>query len=178
MLKSHLFILLALLCLYCMPLQAQPTVARIMVETGGSVQFRINSLTKYNDGIALEDWTRLAISFSDTEDITSRWNLEIKSMTAAIHGDYGMDLPLDYLIVEARNGNGNIILGEGTNGELKGPINLSTTPQLLIENAPQGTFQDLKLFISYRLGTEGDVLLGRHPDYYFVDIEFILSATP
>jgi hypothetical protein len=149
-----------------------------MVESGGSVQFRINSLIKYNDGIALEDWTRLSISFSDTVDINALWKLEIKAMSGVIYGDYGKELPLDYVIVEARNGGGNITLGEGLNGELKGPRYLDTTPQTLIEDAPQGSFEDLKLFISYRLGTEGEVLLGKHPDYYFVDIEFILSPTP
>jgi len=168
-------IVFAVICVSALAAHTQPSTARIMVESGGSVQFNINSLIKYNNGMALEDWTRMAIAFEDTLDATARWKLQFKANTSMIFGDYGQELPLDYLLVEARDGGGNTILGDAGNGLILGPQSLDVTEKTLIEDAPQGTFQDNKLYISFRLGQGADKLLGQPSDYYFIDIEFILT---
>ncbi len=169
-------IILALFCVCALTAHSQPTTARIMVESGGSVRFSINSLTKYNEGMALEDWTRLAISFADTLDTSATWKLQFKANTSVIYGDYGRELPLDYLVLEARDGGGNTILGDSDNGFILPPQTLNTIKKTLIEDAPQGSFQDNKLYISYRLGKGAEKLMGQPSDYYFVDIEFILTS--
>lgn len=173
---SNLF-LFAVLFLCVFTSHAQPTTALIMVESGGTVKFSINSLIKYNDGMALEDWTRLAIDFEDTEDASATWKLQFKANTDMIYGDYGQELPLNYLLLEARDGGGSNILGTPGNGNIQPPVALSTAENTLILNAPQGGFQENKLYISYRLGQGAENLMGKPSDYYYVDIEFILTPS-
>ncbi len=170
-------IVFALICICAFSARAQPSTALIMIESGGSVRFSINSLNKYNDGMALEDWTRLAIAFEDTLDVAATWKLQFKANTDMIYGDYGQELPLDYLVLEARDGGGETLLGDGGNGFILPAQTLDDMEKTLIENAPQGTFQDNKLYISFRLAQGTDKLLGQPSDYYFVDIEFILTPS-
>ncbi len=155
---------------------AQNTHSQIIVETGGNVQFNINSLRKYNDGQELNFWTRLAISFIDTTDLgvatTATWKLQIKANTSVMAGDYGNDLDLDFLVINVDNAGGNNDLGGFI---IPGETTLTSDFQTLIEAAPQGDFTDNIIFISYKLGTGADALLGNPSDYYFVDIIFELS---
>ncbi|MFP4367768.1 MAG: hypothetical protein ACLFQA_11805 [Bacteroidales bacterium] len=168
-------IISAVICVCAFTAHTQTSTARIMIESGGSVRFNINSLIKYNDGMALEDWTRLAIAFEDTLDATATWKLQFRSNTDMIYGDYGQELPLNYLVLEARDGGGSTLLGEEGNGLILPAQSLDITEKTLIENAPQGTFQDNKLYISFSLGQGEDKLIGQPSDYYYVDIEFILT---
>ncbi len=176
MLNLCKYTFVAVILLYCTKSSiAQNLETKIMVESGGSVQFNINSMRKYNEGMALDDWTRLAISFHDTDDNTKTWKLEIKSIESTIKGDYGHDLPLDKIIIESRD-------GEGTNNLepyiVDEEVILSDGWQPLVENAPQGDFSDNKIYLSYRIGTgeeEEDALLGNHPDYYTVTIDLRVS---
>jgi hypothetical protein len=160
----------------CNVVSAQNTHSRILVENGGNVQFNINSLTKYTEGQELNYWTRLAISFTDTTDLgvatTATWKLQIKANTSIMTGDYGNDLDLDFLVVNVDDAGGSNELGSFI---IPGETTLTSDFQTLIEGAPQGDFSDNIIFISYKLGTGADALLGNPSDYYFVDIIFELS---
>lgn len=149
-----------------------PDIMLLRVESGGSVHFSVNSLIKYQEGFAFETWTRLAIAFVDSADLTRPWRLEFRAGTDSIIGDYGRNIALEYLALEASDGGGNTLLGEGVNGNFEGEKVLSTSYQTLITNAPRGTFQDNKLYISYRLGKGAEKLMGNPFGFYFVDIEF------
>ncbi len=175
--KYTLIAVMLLCCVLCCTnsTYAQDLEAKVMVESGGSIQFNINSMRKYNEGMALDDWTRLAISFHDNQDDDSTWKLEIKSLESSIRGDYGHDLPLEYIIIESRDGEGTNNLEAYINA---GEIVLSDGWQPLVENAPQGDFSENKIYLSFRIGTgeeEEDALLGNHPDYYTVTIDLRVS---
>jgi hypothetical protein len=152
----------------------------IRVQSGGSVNFPINSLKKYQDGMVLNQWTNLAIWFSDS-DLDAKWRLEIKASDSDIRGSFH-SLDLGYITILVED-------GKGTN-ELDGYLTKSEiflTPyfQEIVCNAPQGTFADNKIMITYKLGKgqedlgDGNILkyslMNNPPDYYYVDIEFRLS---
>lgn len=169
------------LCLFFQLVFSQDvtTSSRILIESGGSVPFSINSMKKYQEGMAYEDWSRLALAFSDsitiadvTEVTSATWKLEFKANTHKMFGDYGGELDLSLITLQVACAGGNndleafIIEGEHT-------LNEGFTT--LIEGAPQGSFQDNKILITYRIGQGAEILKGNPPDYFTVDIIFELS---
>lgn len=161
----------ALLVFFNQKSEAQNPYSHILVESGGYVQMNFNSLKKYNEGVSFENWTRLAITFTDTDDASAEWKLEFKANTINIDGDYGNTLPLESIEVQVYDAGGNNNLGSFVRSTAQ---DLDSNYITLVEGAPQGNFSDNKLFISYRIGLDTP-LLGQPPDYYFVDVEFKLS---
>lgn len=165
------FFLFCVICLYCLVQSfAQNPYSEIRIESGGTLQFSVNSLKKYEEGIVRENWTRMAITFEDTDDSAATWKLVVKALESEIIGDYSNTLPLDQIIIEVFDAGGANNLG----AFIQPAQNLTASDVTLIQGAPQGDFTDNVIYISYRLGTENR-LLGEAPDYYFVDIEFELS---
>ncbi|MFO8068095.1 MAG: hypothetical protein R6U11_10990 [Bacteroidales bacterium] len=144
----------------------------IRITSGGSVSFNINSLNKYKEGVDYNQWTRIAIHFSDDVDPTKVWKLEFKSMTAQIEGDSGVDLDLSYISIFAEDGGGITDLSPYIEPEQE----LTSLYQPLIMGAPQGSFDDNIIILSYKCGKGIDKLLGEPPGYYVVDIELKLSV--
>lgn len=152
----------------------------IRVQSGGSVNFPINSLKKYQEGMVLNQWTHLAILFSDT-DPEAKWRLEIKASDSDIWGSFH-SLDLGYITIIVEDGKGTNLLEDYIN---KNEIFLTPYFQEIVFNAPPGTFADNKLLITYMLGKgeedigDGNIrkysLMNNPPDYYYVDIEFRLS---
>ncbi len=149
-----------------------PDVMLLRVESGGSIHFSVNSLIKYQEGLAFESWTRLGIAFEDSDLPGRTWRLEFRAKTDSIIGDYGRNMALEYLTLEAVDGGGNVTLGVAGNGDFEDGVILSNAYQPLFINGPQGTFQDNKILISYRLGKGAEKLMGNPFGFYFVDIEF------
>ncbi len=150
----------------------EPDTMMIRVESGGSVDFRFNSMTKYEEGLDYQNWSRLAIYFIDEENINRNWNLEFKASTIHIIGDSGKQLELDYISLVAEDGGGAADLSAWIEPEKE----LESGYQALVVNAPQGSFNDNKIFITYRCGKGAKILLGEPPGYYVVDIEFRVTA--
>ncbi len=162
------------LCYSISPVISQNIHSRIRVQSGGSVAFNINSLRRYNIGMEYNNYTLLAISFNDTDEPDTKWKLEFKAREDLIYGDYGSALNLDHIKIRVQDGGGS----ESLDGYIpvKTPITLTNSEQILVTGAPQGGFNELKLLISYQVTDGADPLLGQKPDFYFIDIEFILSA--
>jgi hypothetical protein len=169
-----------LLCFQINTVCGQKTSSRIIVESGGNVPLIVNSLKKYDEGVVLENWTKLYISFSDSIEGTpnivnpaSTWQLGVRANEATMYGDYfGFDartLNLDYLRVEVTGiesvGGSPLYTGSPTE------IVLSDADQTLITGGPQGNY---RITLSYKLGKDAK-LLGHPPDYYLVDLIFTLS---
>jgi len=151
---------------------SQPDTMMIRIESGGSVDFRINSMNKYEEGVEYQNWTRLAVYFIDEDDPGRSWDLEFKASTMFIIGDSGKQLDLDIISIEAGDGGGNTDLSAWMQPEK----DLDSGYQLLVADAPQGGFNDNKIIITYRCGKGSKILLGEPAGYYVVDIEFKITA--
>ena len=176
MLKTGpLIFVICIVGFFLLPIKAKsqdPDVMLLRIESGGSVHFSINSLIKYQEGLAFESWTRLGIAFVDSANLGRTWRLEFRASTDSIIGDYGRNIALEYLTLEAVDGGGSVTLGEAGNGVFEGETILSNAYQPLIINGPRGTSQDNKILISYRLGKGAEKLMGNPFGVYYVDIEF------
>ena len=150
----------------------EPDKMLLRVESGGSVHFPINSMRKYEEGMSFENWTRLAVNFSDIINDDAEWELQVRAMSGVIIGDYDFDLPLDYLFVKIENFSGNL----GAGGQVQESfIELTTDFQTLISGATQGNFHENRIHISYQLGNDSDEQLKGKPfGYYYVDLQFCL----
>ncbi len=175
--KRHIFILITIIGVFaCNVSFAQNfslwqlsgnTSRSFNIISGGSVDFRINSLNKYNEGVEYADWTKLEINIDDLgqDDI---WELQFKANTQNIIGDGDNDLDLDYISLVARKegGNGNQI-----------EIPLEDDFVTLTEGDGEGDISKI-VYITYRCGKYGDKkLLGEPFGYYVVDLVFRVLIT-
>ena len=153
--------------------------ASVRVLKGGSLTFIVNSFTKYDNGITLEDWTRLRLLM--VADGQSKWELYVNSMLTNIQSDIGpphLDLSQIELRITVEDENDPTYALEAQ------PIVLTYDGfgygSLIISgNNPGivGTPLDVTLSISYDFGTNIP-LLNSNPGMYFVDLEFTLTSVP
>ncbi len=139
----------------------------LMLESGGSVPFNVNSLNKYKHGVELNEWTRWAISVAGIGESES-WRIEVYAEDTKLQGDFGRELALNYISVSADP-------FDGGSGDLNYFIisELSDAPQTLVSGTGPGVY---RILINYSIGTDPDnILLGEFPDYYFVDLNFHLK---
>jgi len=163
---------------------------RLSVLSGGNVPFIFNSIERYQNGISRPFWTRFGITVVDSPPpipTYTTWELTFRATTATIDGEGGNTLPLRILELTPSIASG---LGGAT---LDVPLikELSAVDQLLISDAipPNRSYVTDQLEITYDCGRN---LLGGPPatkelmelvptavaDYYVVDIQFTLTATP
>ncbi len=155
---------------------SQNTTSRLTIESGGSLNFYFNSLSKYKNGIAFNDYTKLRIYYNDTTNtggagIFPNWKLDVKANSPTIDGDAGNTLNLNTIEIEASQ----LI---GVAGTLAGIQALTNSDVSLITGADITDPGTATVFISYYCGqslTVTNNLLGKNPDYYVVDIIFTLG---
>lgn len=147
--------------------KAQNITKRLRIISGGSVAFNFNSLKEYSSGKVLNNWTRLNIYYRDTSntggDGTSiGWRLLVRA-DATIQSDGGSpSIPLDSIKINPSTS----ISGATTTN-----IKLSIDNQIIVEGGDTGALPVTgEIVITY----ECCPLLGRKPDYYFVDLIFTL----
>jgi hypothetical protein len=165
---GKLFFLALFLLIFCQLTGISQPTGTIRLESGGSVPFHINSLQKYNDGMVLNNWTRFSILIENL-DPADDWRLEVLASDPKLIGDFGRELELDYISITAVADNPE---AESLNYF---PINqLSNGPQTLATGQGSGVFV---IWINYGIGTDpNNILLGEHPDYYFVQIYFDIKS--
>ena len=142
---------------------------RIGVQSGGNVQFKINSLHYYTNGATYTNWTTLRIH-CDTLSIGSEdiWKLEVKAMETgdSLQSNYpDRALGLDNLTLEAIN---FTVISGGTL-TLTAERTLSNSYQTLIEEGDAGTYE---VDIRYTLGPT----LGKPPAFYITNLDFYMST--
>lgn len=146
-------------------------VGRQVFAGGQFVQFPINSFQKYNNGMELNDWTRVRVSIQNLPPGTT-WRYKIYTFKTEIIGEMPPNtLDLDYLKIQVVlvNSSGFASINVDT-----APIDLSITQHSFVTGEGNGEFE---LLISYKLGIDPlKPLLGENPDYYFVDLEFHLES--
>jgi len=152
---------------------AQNITKRIWVTSGGSVAFSFKSLTEYSSGKVLSNWTRLNIHYRDTSNVggdgtSIGWKVMVRASAATIQSDGAApDLPLSSIQIKPTSTIPGVTI---TN------ITLTATDQNIIEGGDPGALPVTgEIVITYECGTPpATPLLGRQPDYYFVDLIFTL----
>lgn len=164
-------VLLVFSIIYLNKASAQNITKRIWVSSGGSVSFSFKSLTEYSSGKTLNNWTRLNMNYRDTSDTggdgtTIGWRILVRAAAATIQSDGAApDLPLSTIQIKPTT----LIAGASVNN-----ITLSSADQIIIEGGDPGSLPVTgEIVITYECGTV-TTLLGKQPDYYFVDLIFTL----
>lgn len=156
----------------------QNTTSRLTIESGGSLNFYFNSLQKYKTGIEYTDWTKLRIYYIDTiagggDGAYPLWKLDVKAMSPQINGDDGNTLNLNTIELEASQ-----LIGVAF-GNLTGIQALNNSDISLITGADMTRSGTATVYITYYCGQNktgsNNNLLGKMPDYYYVDIVFTLG---
>lgn len=174
LLKSKILlfkVLLVFSILYPNTVSAQNITKRIWVSSGGSVSFTFKSLTEYTSGKVLNNWTRLNVNYRDTSNtggdgITIGWRILVRAADATIQSDGAApDLPLSAIQIKPTT----LIAGATVYNRT-----LTSADQIIVEGADAGSLPVTgEIVISYECGTVTP-LLGKQPDYYFVDLIFTL----
>jgi len=152
--------------------KAQNPTYQLTVESGGYTDFKIYSLSQYEDGMSYTNWTRLKIVYKDTTSgiQADRWYLSFKANTTAFEGDIpSRSLPLDYVSLEVES-----LVPEdpaATATLYSGPHDLTDGFVSLVENGDEGIF---RMNITYQL----DPTLGYSPDYYSSQLIFKMDTVP
>ncbi len=154
---------------------AQNITKRVRVVSGGSVSFIFKSLVEYSSGKTLSYWSRLNIQFQDTTDAggdgtSTGWKLMVRANSSAIQSDgAAADIPLSFIHIRPTT----LIPGTTVTN-----IVLTDANQTIVQGGDPGALTVTgEIVITYDCGTTTP-LLGREPDYYFVDLIFTLAEIP
>ncbi|MFN3554770.1 MAG: hypothetical protein ACK4VN_02265 [Bacteroidales bacterium] len=157
--------------LVMIPFLAIPDPPRQVFAGGQFVQFPINSLHKYRNGMELNNWTRVRVRV-DGLTPTTNWRYIIYALDEDMIGDMPPNkLDLDYLKIQVvlTSISGFTIITADT-----APTDLSQIEHIFVTGQGNGEFE---LLISYKLGIDPlKPLLGERPDFYNVDLEFRLES--
>jgi len=147
------------------------------VVSGGSVSFVFSSLKEYSNGKALNGWTRLKVQFADTTDgggdgASTGYRVMVRAGAATIQADGASpDLALSYIRI---NPSATTLPGP----PILTQITLTDGDQTIVEGGDPGVATisgDITLDIDCGVTSP---LLGKSPDYYFVDLIFTLVEIP
>lgn len=151
---------------------SQNVTSRLRIESGGSIYFNFNSLEKYQTGLEYTNWTKVSVYYIDTTDTgipnASNWKLTVKAMSPTINGDAGNTLPLNTIEMQAT----------GINAIYYGPFELTNIDNPLADTGLQTAPGVTNVYITYFCGKSKTVpnsLLGKMPDYYYIDILLTLQ---
>lgn len=154
---------------------AQNITKKIRVVSGGLVAFNFNSITEYSIGKSLNGWTRLFVQFADTtnsgnDGASTGWVVKVKADFASIQSDgAGPDLALSSIEIKPTT----IIAGSTSFN-----ITLTDSFQTIVSGPDPGVSTTTgEIIVNFDCG-KSTPLLGKMPDYYFVDLIFIIEEVP
>ena len=173
----RIFIVVVTLLILRLSIQGQQTTARLTINSGGSVNFYVNTFDKYQNGITYNNWTTVTVYFIDTLagaiPTGMLWKLDVKAMAGNISGTLG-NLNLNTIELVATHGGGPA-------ATFSPVFALSAIDQSLVTAGAQTNVAVPVLTtvnITYHCGKSITVadnsLLGKMPDYYAVDIQLTL----
>lgn len=148
-----------------------PIVCRSQTGTikvsGGVVQLIASSLTHYNGGVTLTNWSKVKISYTSTGSLN--WQLRIKASDPSILSDDGNpNLLLSSLKLVPIN-----IVNTSTTYTISGTYELTNAGQVFISGTGTDNFE-ITFGVTYELGTVTP-LLNTKSGYYYTSLEFILE---
>ncbi|PKP35984.1 MAG: hypothetical protein CVT98_09745, partial [Bacteroidetes bacterium HGW-Bacteroidetes-15] len=149
--KIYKFLLLIFILKLTFAVYAQDPTGSISVVGGSSVNFFVNSLKKYDEGVVLEGWSRIRLRFDDPAPVTTLgWQLNLKAETLTIVSDNGTS-DLDLNTLEIRAISVDVLSGAYTGTALPQTIVLNNGYVELLSDT-QTSNVDLIITISYDLG--------------------------
>lgn len=155
--------------------------ARLAITAGARAEFVFNSIDKYKSGVTYNEYTKISVYYRDDSavpDPTTRWELRALSDAAQFDGDHGNSLPLTTLRILPVDGGGAVPLGAYLEPENSLPVppaelTLVEGPAMIPPGAPQGDFNDLRVNLTYKIGTIVP-LLGKSPERYTLNMTLTL----
>jgi len=167
------FIVFILTCSTNRSIVAQNPSYRLTVESGGYVDFKINTLNRYQGGLSYSNWTRLKIVYDDTRTgtQTDKWYLDFRANTTEFVGDIpGNTLPLDYVSIYVES----IVPEDPTTDAVlyQGPHALDGTFTRIVDNGDEGVF---RLNLTYNLDSAA---IGNPDGYYNTELIFKMDTIP
>lgn len=157
-------------------LLATPTVCLSQTGTikvsGGVAQLIVSSLSHYNGGVTLTNWSKVKIDY--TAGMAGRaWQLRIKASDPDILSDDGNpDLPLSSLKLTPVN----IVVtpAAATSYVVNGLFSLTNAGLVFVSGTGVLASFEITFGITYQLGTIVP-LLGTSPGYYLTNLEYVLE---
>ncbi len=152
-----------------------PTVCRSQTGTikvsGGAVQLIASSLSHYNGGVTLTNWSKVKINYT-AGMIGRAWQLRIKASDPNILSDDGNpNLPLSSLKLTPIN----IIFNSlETSCVVNGAFTLTNLGQVFLSGTGVLASFEITFGTTYGLGTVTP-LLNTKSGYYYTNLEFILE---
>ena len=152
-----------------------PTVCLSQTGTvqvsGGIVQLIASSLSHYNGGVTLTNWSKVKIDY--VSGITGRaWQLRIRASDPDILSDDGNpDLPLSSLKLTPVNVVFNPL---ETSCVVNGAYSLTNIGQVFVSGTGVLDSFEITFGITYELGTVTP-LLNTKSGYYYTNLEYILE---
>ncbi len=146
----------------------QNVTSRITVNTGNHVEFYFNHLNDYDNGISLENYTRLKIYYNDTADFGgagsgSGWKLTVKSLDASIQSTYSPNtLPLSTIELRV------------THNMVTNTYTLSAT-DVIIASGPDKLDYTADIDISYDVGKTDKIDIVSN-ERFAVDLKFTIQS--
>lgn len=144
--------------------------ASIEVRGGSGVFLIFNSLKRYDQGVVLDNWTKVTLNFNAPTAVG--WELRVSSSTATIEAEeVATDLDLSSIELRATivNSNDPTIIN-------KSPVVLSQAGDVLLSGSGN-TAIAIDLEISYDCGTNaGNRMLGKSPDNYVTTLVLTLVS--
>ena len=166
---------------FCLSGYTQNPRSHLIFYDFGTVDFNVNSLYKYQNGMELSNWNLLAVSFEDTVDSGNTWKLQFMASASEIQSDgssTNLDLATIELLIEDGGGTTDLTSYIEPSGDGDDDFDLQAGSWVtVISGAPQGSFKDNRVRISYKCGKGSVSLMNKSPDYYTVDIYYRLSET-
>jgi len=159
------------------------TYAKTTILSGGAPNFIFNSLRKYNDGVVLNGWTRLRLELREDVFLHTGWQLGVSADQSVIQSDGSATLDLDVIniVVESVSNLSNTTIS--TVLPFVYPLAMSPGPSGHGDVILEGSIDtpsdpvSVELLLSYECGTTTP-LLGSVPEYYTVNLIFILYSIP
>lgn len=163
--------IVVLLIVLATKLLALPTICRSQTGTikvsGGVVQLIASSISHYNNGVYLTNWSKVKINYTFVGVLN--WQLRIKASDPNILSDDGNpDLPLNSIKLTPIN-----IVNTSTTYTVNPAYTLTNAGQVFISGTGTNDFE-LTFGITYELGTVTP-LLNTKNGYYYTNLEFILE---
>lgn len=140
--------------------------------TGNSVQFIFNTLDQYQNGIEIDEWSRIKIRYLYTGH--NAWKLSVWADEPYIVYE---DDPINNIPIE----NLELIIQEKSNNDptiaFTSPFSLSEVKSVLVQGngLVPPSIVELEFTITYRLGFPPNIMLNKPKGFYYVTLQFLLE---
>jgi hypothetical protein len=146
---------------------------KISILNGTQVAFNFNMLSKIENGITLNDWTQLAIAYTDTTAVGAdgrKWELMVRTDDSYLPSDFGSITTFSpgFILMTTT------YIGDGTVSVVSDQP-LSTTDTYIARQTDNATIDvEGTVIITFKCANTGQ-LIGYESNYFTTDLIFTLK---